>query len=75
MATMNISLPETMKEFVEGQVESGLYANASDFVRDAIRDKMWTPEALLAALEAGEASGLSNQSPREIFAEFVAENP
>lgn len=71
---MNISLPDGMKTFVEDQVESGLYANASDFVRDAIRDRMWTTEALLEALKAGEASGLSDQTPREIFAEFMAEN-
>jgi antitoxin ParD1/3/4 len=75
MSTMNISLPAGMKAFVEGQVESGLYANASDFVRDAIRDRMWTPEALLAALEAGEASGLSDLGPRQIFDEFLANNP
>jgi antitoxin ParD1/3/4 len=75
MATMNISLPDEMKAFIEGQVESGLYANASDFVRDAIRDRMWTPEALLAALEAGEASGLSDLGPRQIFDEFLANNP
>jgi antitoxin ParD1/3/4 len=75
MSTMNISLPSAMKEFVEGQVESGLYANASDFIRDVIRDRMWTPEALIAALEAGEASGASDQSPREIFEEFLADNP
>ena len=72
---MNISLPAGMKAFVEDQVESGLYANASDFVRDAIRDRMWTPEALIAALEAGEASGLSDRTPRQIFEEFLAENP
>jgi antitoxin ParD1/3/4 len=75
MATMNISLPTPMKTFVDDQVASGLYANASDFIRDTIRDRMWTTEALIAALDAGEASGLSDQSPREIFAEFLVSNP
>jgi len=37
MATMNVSLPDEMKEWVEAMVASGRYANASDYVRDVIR--------------------------------------
>lgn len=37
MATMNISLPDKMKEWVEAQTADGRYSNASDFVRDMIR--------------------------------------
>ncbi len=37
MATMNVSLPDPMKEWVEEQVGGGLYSNASDYVRDLIR--------------------------------------
>ncbi|TIT69611.1 MAG: type II toxin-antitoxin system ParD family antitoxin, partial [Mesorhizobium sp.] len=37
MATMNISLPDPMKAWVEAQTETGRYANASDYVRDLIR--------------------------------------
>ncbi len=37
MATMNVSLPDPMKAWVEAQAESGRYANASDYVRDLIR--------------------------------------
>ncbi len=37
MATMNISLPEQMKAWVEECVHSGRYANSSDYVRDLIR--------------------------------------
>ena len=37
MATMNVSLPDPMKEWVEGQARSGRYSNASDYVRDLIR--------------------------------------
>ncbi|WOE75135.1 type II toxin-antitoxin system ParD family antitoxin [Alterisphingorhabdus coralli] len=75
MATMNISLPDEMKAFVEAQVKSGLYANASDFFRDAIRDRMWTREALLEALVEGEKSGIDDLSPREAFEEFLKANP
>jgi len=37
MATMNVSLPEPMKRWVEAQAEDGRYANSSDYVRDLIR--------------------------------------
>ncbi|MEM1105510.1 MAG: type II toxin-antitoxin system ParD family antitoxin [Pseudomonadota bacterium] len=37
MATMNVSLPEALKAFVEAQVETGRYANTSDYIRDLIR--------------------------------------
>ena len=37
MATMNISLPDAMKAWVEEQVETGRYANSSDVVRDLVR--------------------------------------
>jgi len=37
VATMNISLPDAMKEWVEEQVASGRYANSSDVMRDLIR--------------------------------------
>ncbi|MCZ4429780.1 type II toxin-antitoxin system ParD family antitoxin [Agrobacterium sp. SOY23] len=37
MATMNISLPGPMKEWVEAQSKTGRYSNASDYVRDLIR--------------------------------------
>ena len=37
MATMNISLPDPMKQWVEAQAETGRYSNASDYVRDLIR--------------------------------------
>jgi putative addiction module CopG family antidote len=37
MATMNISIPDPMKDWVQAQVETGAYANSSDYVRDLIR--------------------------------------
>lgn len=37
MATMNISLPDPLRQFVEDQVEVGDYASASEFMRDLVR--------------------------------------
>ena len=38
--TMNVSLPEPLKLYVDGKVSSGLYGSASEFVREAIREKL-----------------------------------
>jgi len=37
MATMNVSLPDAMKAWVEERSRSGRFSNASDYVRDLIR--------------------------------------
>jgi antitoxin ParD1/3/4 len=36
MASMNVSLPDPMKDWVEAQARTGRYSNASDYVRDLI---------------------------------------
>lgn len=38
MATMNISLPDQMKEWVERRAANGRYSNSSDVLRDLIRE-------------------------------------
>lgn len=38
--TINISLPEPLKRFVDERVASGLYDSASEFVREAVREKL-----------------------------------
>jgi antitoxin ParD1/3/4 len=37
MTSLNISLPETLKEYVEGQVASGNWGTPSEFIRELIR--------------------------------------
>jgi len=37
MSTMNISLPDALKSFVDHQVEEGGYATSSEYVRELIR--------------------------------------
>ncbi len=70
MATMNISLPDEMKTWVEENVQTGRYSNASDYVRDLIRDDHRRLEELRAALIEGENSG---QSSALDFEAFIAE--
>ena len=38
MTTMNISLPEDMKAFIESQMSQEGYASASEYLRTLIRD-------------------------------------
>jgi antitoxin ParD1/3/4 len=37
MSTMNISLPDTLKSFVDEQVRNGGYGTSSEYVRELIR--------------------------------------
>jgi antitoxin ParD1/3/4 len=73
VATMNISLPDKMKDWVEQQVATGRFANASDVMRDVIRERQ-DKEAALAELRAeiqkGLDSGISTRS-REELREYV----
>lgn len=59
MATMNISLPDSMREWVESQLATGLYANNSDYVRDLIRkDQLYSGK--LAALQHAITEGVES---------------
>ena len=70
MATMNVSLPDLMKEWVEEQIKTGHYSNASDYVRDLIRrDQEYHDrrETLVKALITGENSGVSDRRLEDIW--------
>ena len=59
-ASVNISLPQDMRQWVEEQVRSGGYGTVSEYFRELLRQaqKQQTREEidrkLLAALESGE---------------------
>ncbi len=40
IVTMNVSLPRPLKQYVDHRVSSGIYGSASEFVREAIREKL-----------------------------------
>ncbi len=70
MATMNISLPDKMKEWVESRTTTGTYSNASDYVRDLIRKDREATEARVwfeAEIEKGYASGFSETTVDKLF--------
>jgi len=37
---MNISLPNPLKKYVDEKVSSGIYGSASEFIREAVREKL-----------------------------------
>ncbi len=37
MATMNISVPVPMRDWVQARIDEGKYASVSDYARDIIR--------------------------------------
>lgn len=72
MATMNISLPDQMKAWVEEQTQGGRYGNASDYVRDLIRrdqERKAGLEDLQAIIDNGMASGVSEKDMAGILLE------
>ena len=65
MATMNVSLPEQMKDWVEAQSKDGTFSNASDYVRHLIRQDRERQRAI-AQLQAEIDKGI-NRGPATPF--------
>jgi antitoxin ParD1/3/4 len=59
MSTMNISLPDTLKSFVDEQVRQRGYGTSSEYVRELIRkdqDRLNLRNLLLAGAASGPAA-------------------
>lgn len=78
MATMTVSLPDPMKDWIEAQIRHGQYASTSDYVRDLVRrdrarrEQELTLEELRHKLAASRDSGEGSRSVDDIFAEAQA---
>ena len=70
MATMNISVPDPMKNWVQAQIEEGKYASSSDYVRDLIR-KDQEEKDKLAALQAAITLGVESNEAGELDMESI----
>jgi antitoxin ParD1/3/4 len=68
MQSMNISLPEPLKQFVELQIASGRYSSASEYVRELIRDdeRRRVEERLEAFLLKGLESPASEWTQEDV---------
>jgi len=74
MATMNVSLPEPMKRWVEAQTEDGRYSNSSDYVRDLIRRDQVRREKIAhwqTLVDEARASPISDLSVEDIWQEAL----
>jgi antitoxin ParD1/3/4 len=67
MQSMNISLPDQLKDFVGDQVGSGRYSSVSEYVRKLIRDdeKRKAQQKLEALLMEGIQSGSPTEMTRQ----------
>ena len=77
MQTMNISLPDPMKEFVEHQIANGRYSSVSEYVRELIRDDERRKaqerlESMLLEGLAGESTEMTRQDWDDIRKEAMS---
>jgi antitoxin ParD1/3/4 len=72
MQTMNISLPDPMKEYVEEQVNAGGYSSASEYVRELVRGdqkrhaKEQLEQLLLSAINSGDSMDITPAMVEEV---------
>lgn len=69
-ATMNISLTEPLKRFVDEEVRDGGYASTSDYVRELIRERQRrkAEDALRVLIAEGLGSGPAEPVSDDFFA-------
>ena len=74
MTTLNISLPEPMRDYVDQQVAQGGYSTASEYIRQLVREdqKRAAKERLEALLMEGIESGPSIEITDQYWAEKKA---
>jgi antitoxin ParD1/3/4 len=72
MQTMNISLPDPMKQYVEEQVAAGAYSSASEYIRELVRadQKRQAKEHLEQVLLDSINSGDAIEATPEMFEEI-----
>ena len=71
MQTMNISLPDPLKDFVDTQTTSGRYSSVSEYVRELIReDEKHKAEARLEAMLLEGLASPETELTRQDFADI-----
>ena len=75
MQTMNISLPDPMKQYVEEQVTAGDYSSASEYMRELVRadQKRNAKEQLEQTLLESLRDGDPQEATPEFWANLQAE--
>ncbi|KPF87732.1 hypothetical protein IP70_02615 [alpha proteobacterium AAP38] len=60
MATMNVSVPDRMRDWVQSRIDSGQYASVSDYIRDLIRRDQTEQVDASVEIEAAIAESLED---------------
>ncbi|MAU95381.1 MAG: type II toxin-antitoxin system ParD family antitoxin [Fulvimarina sp.] len=73
MVSVTLSMPDAMKEWIDGRIVEGEYASTSDYIRDLVRrdrERRARPDLTLDDLrrlvEEARASGIGDRSIDEI---------
>ena len=75
MASLNISLPAPLREWIEAQIKGGRYGNASEYLRELIRrdQEHKAQERLELLLLEGVSSGAASPLTKQDWAELRAD--
>ena len=68
MNSLNISLPDSMRRFIENQIMEEGYSTASEYVRKLVREEQ--KRKAKEKLEALLLEGLNSGEPIEVTSEF-----
>ncbi len=71
MTTLNISLPDSMRAFIDEQIAQGGYSTASEYIRDLIRQAQ--KQAAQEKLDSLLIEGLESGEPIEVTDEWWQE--
>jgi antitoxin ParD1/3/4 len=72
MQTMNISLPDPMKQYVDERVSAGAYSSASEYVRELVRAdqkrhaKEQLEQILLDAMNSGDPFEVTSEMLEDV---------
>lgn len=69
MVSLEISIAEDQREWIDAQVAAGRYANASHYIRELIRRDQQAQKSLQLALIDGERSGVSERAASDVARE------
>ncbi len=78
MTSLNVSLPEPMKKFIETEVKRGGYSTPSEYVRALVRAEQkrlaedHLERLLMEGLESGESAPMSRKDWKDIRREGLA---
>lgn len=69
MATMTISLPDQLREFIESEVSTGNYGSASEFFREMVRERQ--KQKAHERLEILLLEGIESGQPIEVTEQYL----